>query len=112
MPVVFFSLWALMFILYFPAAKAGFVTDFTGWLNQVKNHGFWEYINRSNFKATSLYQVTQFNTYIFYKLFFFCLLNCVILFPSFSRRESRQHIIGYFMISDSFCFPVEFECGI
>ena len=66
---VFGILWALMFILYLPAAKAGFVTDFTGWLNQVKNHGFWEYINRSNFKATSLYQVTQFVTWIFYQLF-------------------------------------------
>ncbi len=66
---VFGILWALMFILYLPAAKAGFVTDFTGWLDQVKNHGFWEYINRSNFKATSLYQVTQFITWIFYHLF-------------------------------------------
>ena len=66
---VFCILWVLMFILYLPAAKAGFVTDFTGWLDQIKNHGFWEYINRSNFKATSLYQVTQFITWICYQLF-------------------------------------------
>jgi len=58
-----------MFALYYPAAKAGFVTDFTGWLDQVQNHSFSEYINRSNFKVHSLYQVTQFNTWIFYKLF-------------------------------------------
>ncbi len=58
-----------MLVLYFPAARAGFVTDFTGWLDQVRNHSFGEYINRSNFKATSLYQVTQFNTWVFYKLF-------------------------------------------
>ena len=94
---VFGILWALMFVLYFPAAKAGFVTDFTGWLDQVKNHGFWEYINRSNFKVTSLYQVTQFNTYIFYKLFgihawmwhlLFITLhvtNCCLLFTLCSR---------------------------
>ena len=66
---VFGILWLLMFVLYFPAAKAGFVQDFTGWLEQVKNHPFWEYINRSNFGVHSLYQVTQFNTYIFYRLF-------------------------------------------
>ena len=62
-------LWVLLFALYFPAARAGFVTDFTGWLDQVKNHPFWEYINRSNFHVHCLYQVTQFHTYIFYHLF-------------------------------------------
>ncbi len=58
-----------MFVLYVPAAKAGFVADFTGWLDQIKNHGFWEYINRNNFRVHSLYQVTQFNTWVFYHLF-------------------------------------------
>ena len=67
--LLFWFFWALLFVLYYPAAKAGFVTDFTGWLDQVKNHGFWEYINRTNFHAKSLYQFTQFNTYVFYKLF-------------------------------------------
>ena len=65
---VFCILWLLMFVLYYPAAKAGFVTDFTGWLDQIQNHSFGEYINRSNFNVHSLYQVTQFNTWIFYKL--------------------------------------------
>ena len=86
-----------MFVLYYPAAKAGFVTDFTGWLDQVKNHSFGEYINRTNFKAVSLYQVTQFNTYIFYKLFginawlwhllFITLhvISCSLLFPLLYR---------------------------
>ena len=67
--LVFCVLWVLLFVLYRPAARAGFVTDFTGWLDQVKNHGFWEYINRTNFHAHSLYQFTQLVTYIFYKLF-------------------------------------------
>jgi len=66
---VFCFLWLLLFVLYYPAAKAGFVTDFTGWLDQIRNHSFWDYINRTNFHAQSLYQFTQFNTYIFYKLF-------------------------------------------
>ncbi len=66
---LFCILWVLLFALYYPAAKAGFVTDFTGWLDQVRNHGFGEYINRTNFKAHSLYQFTQLMTFIFYKIF-------------------------------------------
>ncbi len=58
-----------MFILYFPAAKAGFVTDFTGWLDQVQHHSFYEYINRTNFHVRSAYQFTQLVTYLFYQLF-------------------------------------------
>ena len=67
--LLFCIVWCLLFVLYYPAAKAGFVTDFTGWLDQVKNHGFWEYVNRTNFHARSLYQFTQLVTYFFYKLF-------------------------------------------
>ena len=55
--------------LYWPARKAGFVTDFTGWLDQVRHHGFREFINRTNFQAKSWYQLTQFNTWAFYKIF-------------------------------------------
>ena len=94
---VFCILWVLMFVLYYPAAKAGFVTDFTGWLDQVQNHSFNEYINRTNFTAVSLYQVTQFNTWVFYKLFginpwlwhllFITLhvINATLLFALFTR---------------------------
>jgi hypothetical protein len=67
--LVFGFLWLLLFCLYYPAAKAGMVADFSGWLDQVKNHSFSEYINRTHFEARSLYQVTQFNTWAFYKLF-------------------------------------------
>ena len=69
MGMLFGFLWLLLFVIYYPAAKAGFVTDFTGWLDQVKNHSFREYINRTNFRAGSWYQFTQFNTWFFYKLF-------------------------------------------
>jgi hypothetical protein len=61
-------MWLLLFALYFPAARAGFVTDYTGWLDQVRHNSFWDFINRTNFKAKSLYQFTQFNTYVLYKL--------------------------------------------
>ena len=60
--------WIVVFCLYYPAARAGFVTDFTGWLDQVRNHGFLEFINRTHFQARSLYQLTQFNTWICYRL--------------------------------------------
>jgi hypothetical protein len=66
---VFCTIWLLVFALYFPAAKAGFVADFTGWLDQVRNHTFREHINRTNFQVHSLYQFTQFVTWIFYQLF-------------------------------------------
>jgi len=67
--LVFGVLWVLLFALYFPAAKAGFVKDFTGWLDQVRNHSFYENINRTNFKTKSLYQFTQLATFVFYELF-------------------------------------------
>lgn len=59
----------MLFILYFPAARAGFVSDFTGWLDQIRNHTFYEYINRTNFKVVSLYQFTQLVTWVYYQLF-------------------------------------------
>ena len=66
--LVFCLFWAVIFGLYYPAAKAGFVADYTGWLDQVKNHSFREFINRTHFQAKSLYQLTQFNTWVLYKL--------------------------------------------
>ncbi|MGN6566369.1 MAG: hypothetical protein ACTHJ0_00375 [Flavipsychrobacter sp.] len=66
---IFILLWLLLFILYIPTAKAGFVADFTGWLSQLKYLSFTQYLNRHGSQITSLYQFTQFTTYIFYKLF-------------------------------------------
>lgn len=63
------ALWVLLFVLYLPAARAGFVSDFTGWLDQIRNHSFNEYINRTNFKVVSLYQFTQLVTWVYYQLF-------------------------------------------
>ena len=65
----FAMLWLLMFTLYLPAAKAGFVADFSGWLASVRNLSFWNYLNRKGFLGQSLYQFTQFNTWVFYQLF-------------------------------------------
>ncbi|MBS1584393.1 MAG: hypothetical protein JSS82_02405 [Bacteroidetes bacterium] len=67
--LIFLVLWALLFVLYLPAVKAGFVMDFTGWLNQVKNYSFQEYINRDNFHVKSMYQLWQLFVYVFYHIF-------------------------------------------
>ena len=64
---VFVLLWAVLFTIYLPAAKAGMVGDFPGWLWQVRNAPFWDYVNRPD--STSLYQFTQLVTYGFYKIF-------------------------------------------
>ncbi|HXS38355.1 MAG TPA: hypothetical protein VN721_16755 [Flavipsychrobacter sp.] len=64
----FCLLWSIVFVLYLPAARAGFVSDFPGWLDSVKNQNFFDYLNRKNSGIDSLYQFTQFNTYLFYKL--------------------------------------------
>lgn len=65
---VFILFWVITFFLYLPAANAGFVIDFTGWLDQVKNQPFGDYINRNNFSVKSLYQFTQLLSWLLYKL--------------------------------------------
>lgn len=65
--ILFIVFWLVLFVLYLPAAGAGFVADFTGWLHEIRTQGFWEYINRSHFAVKSLYQFTQLTTYIIYK---------------------------------------------
>ena len=95
-------LWILVFLLYLPAAKAGFVADFSGWLDQVRNHSFLEHINRTNYHGRSLYQFTQLATWVFYQVFgtnewlwhllFISIhvFNCILLFIFCNRL-----MIGY-----------------
>lgn len=66
--IVFAAMWAVLFVLYLPAANAGFVADFTGWLDQTLHYGFWDNINRTHYKVQSLYQFTQLNTWLFFQL--------------------------------------------
>ena len=63
---VFIALWVVLFVLYLPAATSGFVSDFTGWLDQIRHWPFMDYINRKGFGIRSLYQFTQFSTYVLY----------------------------------------------
>lgn len=66
--LVFVGLWLLTFALYLPAAKAGWVRDAVGWLNNIRNLPFADYINNTQSAIPSLYQFTQFTTYLVYKV--------------------------------------------
>lgn len=60
--------WLVVFILYLPAAEAGRVGDYPGWVDFLNSVGFVDYLNRSASGIVGLYQFTQFVTYICYKL--------------------------------------------
>jgi len=65
--VVFICSFAALFLLYLPAMRAGFAGDyFKDWLQVIQNESFADYINRPG--TATLYQFTQFITYIIYKL--------------------------------------------
>ncbi len=66
---VFSLLWLITFILYLPAAKAGWVIDSAGWLWNIRHLKFWDYVNNAQSVIPSLYQFTQLATFVFYKLF-------------------------------------------
>ena len=55
-------------MLYLPAAEAGRVGDFPGWVRFLNSVGFWDYINRSESGIVSLYQFTQIITLAYYKI--------------------------------------------
>lgn len=65
---VFLLLWLVLFILYIPAAKAGFIEDYLGWVYNVTTMPFWDYVNRTESHIASLYQFTQIITYFIYKV--------------------------------------------
>lgn len=60
--------WIVTFLLYIPAAKAGFVSDTTGWFQSLIEDSFTDYINRTRFSVKSMYQLTQFNTWLIYQI--------------------------------------------
>jgi len=66
---VFCLLWLVTLIIYFPAAKAGWVREAVGWINDMKNQNFLDFINRA--KVTTLqgfYQLYAIHYFVFYKL--------------------------------------------
>ena len=67
--MVFFLYWVVVFVLYLPAAEAGRVGDFPGWVNFLTSNNFVDYLNRKGSGIPSMYQFTQTVTYLFYQLF-------------------------------------------
>lgn len=65
---VFCFFWLVTFLIYLPAAKAGFVSDTTGWLQSLREDSFLNYLNRSRFGVKSMYQLTQLNTWVIYQV--------------------------------------------
>lgn len=92
-----------MMMIYWPTWRAGFVSDTTGWLYDIQNSSFLDYINRSNFKVKSLYQFTQLVTWFFYQLFgtrhicwhllsiSFHSANIVLLYQIFSKILNKSN---------------------
>jgi hypothetical protein len=67
--VVFAVYWLMVFVVYLPAAKAGRVGDFPGWVQAVTSKRFYDYVNRTDSGIASMYQFTQVVSYLFYQLF-------------------------------------------
>lgn len=65
---VFLSLWCILFLLYLPAERAGWVSDTTEWLQKIKTQSFHDFVNIQQSRG-SLYQFTQVVTYLLFKLF-------------------------------------------
>ncbi len=99
---VFALFWLITFVLYLPAAKAGMVGDFFGWLLTIRTASFSDYVNRPD--SLSLYQFTQLVTYAYYKMFganpwawhllnvTLHALNCLLLFSLMRRLFEDSHI--------------------
>ncbi|MGC4056918.1 MAG: hypothetical protein QM743_02205 [Chitinophagaceae bacterium] len=89
---MYLGFWLLLFVLYFPAREAGFVSDYTGWLYDLQHSSFADHINRKHFVVQSLYQLSQLTTWALFQVlgthaFLWHLvhislhaLNCLLLF--------------------------------
>jgi len=103
--------WLLLFLIYLPAAKAGRVGDFPGWVQAITTRSFLDYVNRTGSGIASLYQFTQVVSYIFYKLFganawlwhllYITLqaLNTLLLFTFFGRLFSYSSVRNSAMVA-------------
>src|SRR5580693_758271 len=68
---IFLALWLLTFIIYFPAARAGWVIDGVGFLYNMRHQSFWDFINRTNSSDQSFYQLFTLHYWLFFKLWGF-----------------------------------------
>ncbi len=65
---VFCFLWAVIFVLYLPAARSGMEGDFPYWVLSTRE-SFGDYVNTRSSSVHSLYQFTEIAMYCIYKLF-------------------------------------------
>lgn len=61
--------WAITIVLYGVAWRSGFERDFHGWFEMFYNNSFADCMNRKVAGITSLYQVTQFQLWVWTRLF-------------------------------------------
>jgi len=66
--LVFGSLWCIIFVLYLPAARGGWVLDVVTSLTKLKHITFWEYINIKERRGNT-YQFSNAAIYLIYQLF-------------------------------------------
>lgn len=102
--LVFAMYWLILFVIYLPAANAGRVGDFPGWVTFLNANNFIDYINRKGSGIPSMYQFTQIVSWCFYKLFganAWCwhvlyislqAFNAFLLFVFFSRLFTRARV--------------------
>lgn len=118
---VFAALWVLAFVLYFPAAQAGWVIDGVGFLYNLRHETFWAFLNRTYSSDQSFYQLFTLHYFLFYALwgmnvYLWSLLyitthaiNCYLLFKLVSNlfadsgvaRPRRMAIIGILIFAVS-----------
>ena len=103
--------WVVIFVLYLPAAAAGRVGDFPGWVHFLRSVHFIDYLNRSESGIASMYQFTQVVTYCFFAMFgpnawmwhllFVTLhaLNALLLFLFFRRLFVNSAVRNAGMVS-------------
>ncbi len=78
---VFISLWLILFLLYLPAIKAGWVSDAFEFLAGIKKATFFSFLN-VKYSRGNLYQFPQSITWLFYSVFKDRSLPWLLLFIS------------------------------
>ena len=88
---VFISLWLILFLLYLPAIKAGWVSDAFEFLAGIKKATFFSFLN-VKYSRGNLYQFPQSITWLFYSVFKDRSLPWLLLFISIHAEIGRAHV--------------------
>ena len=80
--------WGITFAFYFITFRAGFVTDFMGWMHQFDNYSFKTVINSENYSIKSFYQFTHLIMYAMTSVFRISPVPWFLLFSSLFALNS------------------------